>query len=118
MSHTERVSRLLAEFRSLSKFGPLSDGLYTGIHDHAQRVAAETAINELVDHIVRDLAPTFAHDAVLGAFAGTLDGLDLSDTEDREQACNYLEAIMDIIGIESSDSLLMNWMYGFDPDEA
>ncbi len=27
----------------------------------------------------------------------------------------YIETIMDILGIESSDGLLNQWRYGFDP---
>lgn len=34
------------------------------------------------------------------------------DTEDREQLLRYLEEIMDILGIASSDGLLARWMYG------
>lgn len=40
--------------------------------------------------------------------------LDL-DTEDRERVCNYYEELMDIVGLESSDGHLNNFMYGFDP---
>ncbi len=37
------------------------------------------------------------------------------DTEDRERVCSYIEEIMDIVGLKSSDGLLNNFMYGFDP---
>jgi hypothetical protein len=37
------------------------------------------------------------------------------DTEDRERVCHYFEELMDIVGLESSDGLLNNFMYGFDP---
>ena len=36
------------------------------------------------------------------------------DTEEREQACEYLEQIMTILGIESSDGKITSWLYGFD----
>lgn len=39
----------------------------------------------------------------------------LLDTEDRERVCSYFEELMDIIGLESSDGHLNNFMYGFDP---
>ena len=35
-----------------------------------------------------------------------------SDTEDREQLVRYLQEIMDILGIASSDGLLSRWTYG------
>jgi hypothetical protein len=37
------------------------------------------------------------------------------DTEDRERVCHYFEELMDIVGLESSDGHLNNFMYGFDP---
>jgi hypothetical protein len=46
-----------------------------------------------------------------------LDAFEPGDTEDRERLCGYLEEIMEIFGIESSDGLLNRWLYGFDPQE-
>jgi hypothetical protein len=40
------------------------------------------------------------------------------DTEDRERVCHYFEELMDIVGLESSDGLLNNFMYGFDPSKS
>jgi hypothetical protein len=37
------------------------------------------------------------------------------DTENRERICAYFEELMDIVGLESSDGLLNNFMYDFDP---
>jgi len=37
------------------------------------------------------------------------------ETEDRERVCSYFEELMDIVGLESSDGHLNNFMYGFDP---
>jgi hypothetical protein len=39
------------------------------------------------------------------------------DTEDREQICTYLEQLMDIVELESSNGQLNKFMYGFDPNE-
>jgi hypothetical protein len=39
------------------------------------------------------------------------------DTEDRERICHYFEELMDIVGLESSDGLLNDFMYGFDPSK-
>ena len=39
------------------------------------------------------------------------------DTEDRERICSYFEELMDIVGLESSDGQLNNFMYGFDPND-
>ncbi|WP_026977781.1 DUF4844 domain-containing protein [Flavobacterium tegetincola] len=39
------------------------------------------------------------------------------DTEDRERVCTHFEEIMDIVGLESSNGQLNEFMYGFDPNE-
>jgi len=39
------------------------------------------------------------------------------DTEDRERVCMYIEELMDIVGLESSNGQLNKFMYGFDPNE-
>lgn len=38
------------------------------------------------------------------------------DTEDRERICSYFEALMDLVGVESSGGALNDFMYGFDPN--
>jgi hypothetical protein len=53
---------------------------------------------------------------VLDEFSAALKNFDrAADTEDRERVCMNMEKIMDIVGLESSDGLLNNWLYGFDP---
>ena len=39
------------------------------------------------------------------------------DTEDRERVCSYFEELMDVVGLESSDGQLNEFMYEFDPTE-
>ena len=39
------------------------------------------------------------------------------DTENRERICGYFEELMDIVGLESSDGQLNNFMYGFEPNK-
>jgi hypothetical protein len=36
------------------------------------------------------------------------------DTENRERICTYFEELMDIVGLESSDGQLNDFMYDFD----
>ena len=37
------------------------------------------------------------------------------DTEDRARVASYFEEMMDIVGLESSNGHLNNFVYGFDP---
>jgi hypothetical protein len=40
------------------------------------------------------------------------------DSEEQDQTAHYVEQILEILGIESSDGLLNSWRYGFDPTRA
>jgi hypothetical protein len=74
-------------------------------------------MNELIDRLIANLAlnPTKAY--VLAEFTCTLKSFEREDSEDQDAALQYLENIMDILQIESSDGLLNHWRYGFDPSQ-
>jgi hypothetical protein len=38
-----------------------------------------------------------------------------SDSEDQERIANYIEELMNIVGLETSEGQLNNFVYGFDP---
>jgi hypothetical protein len=89
--------------------------MYKGVLRPERRARAEAVLNGLLDTLLQGLPTQPTKEFVLGEFTKTLATFDLVDTEDRERACLYLEEIMDIVGLESSDGLLNRWMYGFDP---
>jgi hypothetical protein len=43
---------------------------------------------------------------------------ELVDSEERDRFLDYLNELMSIFSIESSDGLLNTWRYGFDPKES
>jgi len=104
----------LCLLRTATKFGPTRP-FYTGIKDEAERQRCEAAINALIGKIEAGIGDHPTKQFVLGEFSVTLKALDPPvDTEDRERFCTYLEEIMDIVGLESSDGVLNTWLYGFD----
>jgi hypothetical protein len=105
----------LAAFRAEAKFRGDQDGMYTGVFDETERLQAESILNALIDRVAKGLEKQPTSDFVLTEFKAALDKFQLFDTEDREQVCAYLETIMDCVGLESSDGLLNDWLYGFDP---
>jgi hypothetical protein len=105
----------LEDLRRAQKFVPEVDGLYTGVHDASERLAAEATVNAVIERVEQLASGAPTKKAVLGEFSLGLSKITLSDTEDREQAALYMERIMDCVGMESSDGLLNTWMYGFDP---
>jgi hypothetical protein len=110
-NESERVQ--LVALRATKKF--TSDFFYTGAPTEALRVDAESKVNALLDRLLASLTPDSRKSFVLAEFKAALISFKQTDTEERERFCSYLEQIMDITGIESSDGLLNSWMYGFDP---
>jgi hypothetical protein len=103
-----RLERLRAE----QKFRASPDGFYTGVRDETDRESAGLVVNELIRSIEYGLPEHPTKQFVLSQFSIALSNLHLTDTEDREQATRYFEAIMDCVGLDSSDGLLNRWLYG------
>jgi len=109
---TPKVLSDLQEFRLEPKFEDA--GIYHA-PSQAVRIAAAAHLNALLDRLVVSVAAHPTKAFVLSEFRRTLTEFDTADSEERDQLLMYLQRIMDIVGIESSDGLLNNWRYGFDP---
>jgi hypothetical protein len=107
------ISAALTRLRAVEKFK--AEAFYPGAPNEKLRVEAEQTVNTLLDRLMPVLRAPADKKLVLGEFRLTLDSFAQTDTEERERLCGYLEEIMDIVGIESSDGLLNGWLYGFDP---
>ena len=64
--------------------------------------------NDAVDEVMYQMA--------IKQVLDNLDGV-YFDSEDQDQFCASIEALMDIVGLESSGGLLNKWRYGFIPDD-
>jgi hypothetical protein len=107
----ERIDELQS-LKTLVKFAP--EGLYQAPTDSIQQASA-AHIDALLDRLLVGLAQNPTKFYVLGEFKSTLKEFDLADSEEQDRALVYLENILDVLGIESSDGLLNMWRYGFDP---
>ena len=99
----------LSELQSRTKYVEIPGTIYIGMRPESSRLLAERQLNQLVDRL-QDGLPSKKF--VLTEFAKTMAEFEATDTEDREQLLRYLEEIMEILGISSSDGLLSRWMYG------
>ena len=108
------------EFKNKEKFLQDDKFYYPGIGDPALKPILTAKINLVADDFkkladkgnVTDKEYQKAIKVGLDRFAYLYLQL---DTEDRERVCHYFEELMDIVGLESSDGHLNNFMYGFDP---
>jgi Domain of unknown function (DUF4844) len=108
---TAQLSKL-AEMRVEPKYIEEAGTLYNGLRPDSARLEAERQLNDLIERLSVGLPVTPTKQFVLSEFARTLAEFKPNDTEDRECLLRYLERIMDILGIESSNGLLNRWLYG------
>lgn len=116
MKTPENAIEKLKEFIAKNKF--VQENYYPGIADEKMRPLFTDKINKIA-HDFKKIAesehPTdtkYQEQIKIGLsrFADVYLAL---DTEDRERVCTYIEELMDIVGLESSNGQLNNFMYGF-----
>lgn len=101
------VLERLAAFRRMEKFGDLP-----GTDTRVERARLTAVINRLTDRLVAGVESHPSKRWVLAEFQRSLKLVAQEDTEAREQFGTALEALMDIVGIESSDGLLSAYLGG------
>jgi len=89
--------------------------MYPGAPDESTRLRAENIINNLANRLIQGVKNNPSKAYVLNQFELSLKELQGYDSEERDRASLYLEDIMDILSIDSSDGTLNRWRYGFEP---
>jgi hypothetical protein len=87
----------LAALKGQPKFVDEPGTIYNGMRPEADRLAAETQLNELIERLIDCPEDTPARRFVLAQFRETLAHFPGYDTEDRERICRYLRQIPDIL---------------------
>jgi hypothetical protein len=103
----------LKAFRAAPKFYEEVSPHYPGSVNQQRRVLAEAQVNSLLDSLLVGLGPQPHKSFVLRQFKIAMMRFPTDDSEDMEQFCRYLEAVMNILRISSSNELLNVWRYGF-----
>lgn len=108
-------------FTLKEKFAPDSNTFYPGLANPAMKTVLTEKINKAANDfktVALSNTPTdekYQEQIKIGLNRFSDLYLDL-DTEDRERICYYFEELMDIVGLESSDGHLNDFMYNFDPE--
>lgn len=113
----DRLSSI-RRLRATTKFLADPDKFYPGAPNEGVRVECEALIDEMLERLLEALQVDPRKAIVLEVFGTALESFYGFESEERDRVCWYLEELMDISGIESSDGLLNRWRYGFDPNEA
>ena len=91
--------------------------LYTGVRDLTLRANLNSRFRLTITHFITAAERNAKKDEYLALLASEIKKFERSDldTDDAEQVGTNFEHIMDCIGLDSSEGILNNWMYGFDP---
>ena len=120
MKTPENVNEKFAEFIAKKKF--VAENHYPGIADEQMRPVFTEKINQIVSDfktVAESKKPTDKkyQEKIRIGLSNFADVYLELDTEDRERVCTYIEELMDIVELESSNGLLNKFMYSFDPNE-
>lgn len=120
MKTPENANEKFTEFITKKKF--IEGNFYPGIADEKMRPVFTEKINQIASDfktVAESEKPTdkkYQEKIEIGLSRFAEIYLEL-DTEDRERVCTYIEELMDIVKLESSNGRLNKFMYGFDPNE-
>ena len=120
MKTPENANEKFIEFLAKTKF--VEENFYPGISDEKMRPVFTKKINQIGNDfktVAESEKPTdkkYQEKIEIGLSRFAKIYLEL-DTEDRERVCTYIEELMDIVELESSNGHLNKFMYGFDPNE-
>tara|TARA_R110001592_G_scaffold9723_1_gene51435 strand:+ start:3427 stop:3876 length:450 start_codon:yes stop_codon:yes gene_type:complete len=120
MDIPDNASESLTAFIQKKKF--VREKFYPGIAKEELRPVVTKKINSAaLDFmaVIQTKTPTneLYQEAIEKGLARFSDIYLVLDTEDRERICGYFEEMMDIVGLESSNGQLNNFMYGFEPNQ-
>ncbi len=96
-------------------FGP-DNCLYTGVQDEELKKILSSQFSVVIEKFKATCQSNVSSDEYLKLLKETIKTFDRNslDTEDAENLALNFEKIMDCIGLESSEGILNEWMYGFD----
>ncbi|MEP7703579.1 DUF4844 domain-containing protein [Paraglaciecola sp. 25GB23A] len=115
LSNGSDVKEALQELKSQKKFIEDRALFYSGTPDELTRIAAENIINSALVKFIESPSDKFSKKEFWSILKVAATQLAKMDSEEMDRGLSYMEEIMDIYKIESSDGRLNEWRYGFDP---
>lgn len=95
----------------------LAESLYPGATSEATRERCQAVIDALAERLIPLADAPVDQRLFAKELTQTMLDFGPADSEERERAASYVEEVMDILEVESSEGLLNTWVYGFDPAE-
>lgn len=113
----KEIDEAIKQYIARDKFAATSD--YPGLGDEELRQPLNELLNTLAEtfkKIAHNKSDERMYQIAIKQLLDQLDNVYL-DSEDQDQFCVSIEALMDIVSLESSGGLLNKWRYGFIPED-
>jgi len=105
---TEKLNKLLLE----PKFQQNMEFFYPGAIDEPSRLLMEAELNDLLKTLIVGIKKNPNKSYILQNFKSTLSSFTERDSEDRDMLINYMDKVMSVLDVKSSNELLNVWRYG------
>lgn len=115
LSNGSDVKEALQELKSQKKFVENFPLFNPSAPNEATRVEAEKVINAALLKLIDTSNNNLSEKAFWATLEIVASQLAEMDSEEMDRGFTYMEEIMDIYNIESSDGRFNEWRYGFDP---
>ena len=115
LSNGSEVKEALRELKSQKKFLANLALFYPGAPDELIRIEAENVINSALAKLIESPSDSFTENEFWLTLKVAAKQLAKMDSEEMDRGLSYMEEIMDIYKIESSEGRLNEWRYGFEP---
>jgi len=108
----------LKTLRAKKKFVEDTSLFYPGAPNETIRSEAEKVLNDALTKLINQSEKQISKDRFWGILKTAAIQYSEMDSEEKDRALSYMEEIMDIYGIESSDGRLNKLRYGFDLNQS
>ena len=115
LSNGSEVKEALRELKSQKKFLANLALFYPGAPDELIRIEAENVINSALVKLIESPSDSFTENEFWLTLKVAAKQLAKMDSEEIDRGLSYMEEIMGIYKIESSEGRLNDWRYGFEP---
>mgnify|MGYP005989135691 CR=1 FL=1 len=115
LSNGSEVKEALRELKSQKKFLANLALFYPGAPDELIRIEAENVINSALVKLIDSPPDSLTENEFWLTLKVAAKQLAKMDSEEMDRGLSYMEEIMGIYKIESSEGRLNDWRYGFEP---
>jgi hypothetical protein len=116
ISNTAEIITALNMLKQENKFSEGITFFYPGAPNEEIRLEAESILNDAISKLMDQPSSMFSENSFWAILEVAAIKYSNMDSEEIDRALTYMEDIMDIYGIESSEGRLNEWRYGFNPN--